>query len=288
MQDMHPTTVILETFSYCNAKCRFCAYPRMKRRKGVMSKVLLHKIVSEISSWNTPLEIVPTMYGEFFLNPDWKYYLKYISDNLPTVQISIPTNGSCFNDDVIDFIVSIPNVKYISFSAYTYVPSTYATLIGLPDQTRWVIYASVNRLKRDRPDINVRIGTTEDPEFIPYHGELSILQSRYGSIVDPHPIAKNTGLCGFTNPIEETRSCGSVFTTAVILNDGRVVACCFDPEAEIVLGDINNETLGNIWNGDIARDVRIKHGSGKRGEIPLCRSCNQVARTSHEMKGSLK
>jgi len=246
----------------------------MKREKGVMGKELFRRIVDESSRWKHQIEIVPTMYGEFFLNPEWKYYLKYISDHVPRCRISIPTNGSCVDDDVIDFLVKIPNLKYISFSVYVYSQEAYRELIGLPADTILKVSHTIKRLQSERPDIELRVGTTSDSEFMSNTDEIKMLKTVFKNMVDVHEITRNREYRGYNNSRVETTSCGTPFLTMVVLHDGAVVPCCYDPEAEIVLGNANLNTLFEIWNGKLSKEFRFKHRNGARSSIPLCRSCS--------------
>ena len=109
----------------------------MTRKKSPMKKQLFTKIIDEISLWETNkvgngIEIVPTFYGEFFLNPEWKRYLSYISDNLPKCRIAIPTNGSRITPETIEFLAGIPNLTYMNFSIYYTSPEEYESESGCP------------------------------------------------------------------------------------------------------------------------------------------------------------
>jgi radical SAM protein with 4Fe4S-binding SPASM domain len=67
--------------------------------------------------------------------------------------------------------------------------------------------------------------------------------------------------------------CGYPWRSVVVLWDGRVVPCCRDDDARLVLGDLNRQTLGEIWNGPAAHALRELH---RRGDAPaghLCTGC---------------
>jgi radical SAM protein with 4Fe4S-binding SPASM domain len=60
-----------------------------------------------------------------------------------------------------------------------------------------------------------------------------------------------------------------------ILSDGRVVPCCRDMNGTYILGDLNNQTLEEIWNGIPMQQLRKEWISGKITN-PLCASCNEA------------
>ena len=53
--------------------------------------------------------------------------------------------------------------------------------------------------------------------------------------------------------------------------DGRVGMCCFDHEADQILGDANNNHLQTIWNE--SQWIRDKHNDLKF-DIKPCDMCN--------------
>ena len=60
----------------------------------------------------------------------------------------------------------------------------------------------------------------------------------------------------------------------LILVDGRVIPCCVDACGKYILGDVHNESLEKIWNGDKAVALRTMLLEGKVENIPLCKDCS--------------
>lgn len=67
--------------------------------------------------------------------------------------------------------------------------------------------------------------------------------------------------------------CSYPFRSVVVLWDGRVVPCCRDDDAHLVLGDLNSQTLRDIWSGPAARELRRRHRSGDFPIGHLCHGC---------------
>lgn len=68
--------------------------------------------------------------------------------------------------------------------------------------------------------------------------------------------------------------CVSPWRSVVVLWDGRVVPCCRDADARVVLGDLRSQSLEQIWRGPVANRLRALHRAG--AEIPeghLCADC---------------
>ena len=68
-------------------------------------------------------------------------------------------------------------------------------------------------------------------------------------------------------PMPEKRGpCHRLLTTPVVLADGRVNACaCRDVEAELIIGDLKDQSLAQILSGDKLHELIEQHD---RGEFP--------------------
>jgi radical SAM protein with 4Fe4S-binding SPASM domain len=64
--------------------------------------------------------------------------------------------------------------------------------------------------------------------------------------------------------------------------DGAVSACCVDWSRDVVVGNVCEQSLSEIWDGDVLRDLRLLHLDGRRSENPACRSCQYLQGASEE------
>ncbi|MFT3765762.1 MAG: radical SAM/SPASM domain-containing protein [Minicystis sp.] len=68
--------------------------------------------------------------------------------------------------------------------------------------------------------------------------------------------------------------CSYPWRSVVVLWDGRVVPCCRDDDARLVLGDLKVESLAQIWRGPKAVELRRQHRTGDVAEGHLCHGCD--------------
>jgi radical SAM protein with 4Fe4S-binding SPASM domain len=66
--------------------------------------------------------------------------------------------------------------------------------------------------------------------------------------------------------------CARLWFNPVITWDGKVVPCCFDKDAEYVMGDLRNDSFREIWDGPKYRIFRRSILTG-RNMIDMCRNC---------------
>jgi MoaA/NifB/PqqE/SkfB family radical SAM enzyme len=59
----------------------------------------------------------------------------------------------------------------------------------------------------------------------------------------------------------------------VVLQDGRVTACCVDHDGELAVGHVDEDRLEDLWNGPGMRALRRAHVTGDLP--PLCAGCTE-------------
>jgi radical SAM protein with 4Fe4S-binding SPASM domain len=68
--------------------------------------------------------------------------------------------------------------------------------------------------------------------------------------------------------------CPGIFTHLGVTWEGNVSPCCRDFEAVIKLGNVLEESLSEIWTGQLLKDYRLAHIRGEFDKIPLCCECS--------------
>jgi radical SAM protein with 4Fe4S-binding SPASM domain len=72
--------------------------------------------------------------------------------------------------------------------------------------------------------------------------------------------------------------CYFPWTSMSVLWDGRVVACCMDSNGVQVLGDLNSQSVQEVWNGPVLSGVRNNFKKLDYSKYPVCLSCDWVRR----------
>ncbi|OQA00468.1 MAG: S-adenosyl-L-methionine-dependent 2-deoxy-scyllo-inosamine dehydrogenase [Bacteroidetes bacterium ADurb.Bin408] len=78
----------------------------------------------------------------------------------------------------------------------------------------------------------------------------------------------------YTIKVQKQRGCYKMWHTAVITWEGDVVPCCYDKDAEYVMGNLKEQSFRNIWRGEKYKRFREMVLS-KRGIIPMCSMCSE-------------
>jgi MoaA/NifB/PqqE/SkfB family radical SAM enzyme len=72
--------------------------------------------------------------------------------------------------------------------------------------------------------------------------------------------------------------CYFPWTSMSVLWDGRVVTCCMDSNGVQVLGDLNSQTVKEVWTGPVLTGLRDDFKKLQYDAYPVCRSCDWVRR----------
>ena len=73
------------------------------------------------------------------------------------------------------------------------------------------------------------------------------------------------------------KTCGRPFAPEVTIRaNGLVHPCCqvLGRDDDAVLGDLNNQTLKEVWNGSEYRKLRQLHAEGRFADTPYCAECD--------------
>lgn len=255
-----PHEVSIETLSKCNAACTFCPYPTLDRIGTKMADGLLYSLVDQMKEWK-PFFFTPFKVNEPLLDVRLYDLLCYVNEHVPQARIRIFTNGSALTLKKAEELHQIDNLE-LFVSLNTHRKEEYGPLMGL-DYDR--VIRNLDALHETdfvHPVSVLRVGW--DVEF------RDFVRARWP---DFRPVlVKRDAWLGFTNPdrtdVPET-PCSRWFELS-ILSDGRVSLCCMDSGNHII-GDLNHQTLLEVYNSPLWRERRERMMN--RHDVPICNQC---------------
>jgi len=84
------------------------------------------------------------------------------------------------------------------------------------------------------------------------------------------------GLVDVASTPVQHKYCEWIFNKIYINYKGDLLLCCSDYEFEVVMGNINEQNLDEIFNCDLYREYRQTHIAGESKTMPLCNKCNRL------------
>lgn len=253
----------LETTNHCNAKCVFCPHYKFTE-KGFMTDELYSKILDEAQKLPNIQEIIPMLTGEPFLDKKFIPRLKKLREMFPNIAIEVYTNGSLLTEENVRQIALIPNIRY-SISMNGLSPETRKMVMGLDDY--FDVMLGIKAM--ERAGIKYRVTMVAYPEIS--REEMKEFIKAGGTVIQYQSWA------GTQYPYERRRwtSCPRALNAMTIRYNGDVVLCCFDPFGEVTFGNLNTETIEEIWQSERHREYQMKHKEGRGNEMPMCEQCTE-------------
>ena len=280
-----PTVLMIENTNHCNAECVMCPRDTLSRKRGFMDFGLFEKIIKEASSEKRKPITHLHGFGEPLLDkrlPDriqlateygiTRTYLvsnasllfpetsrKIIGAGLEKMKISFyGTDEESYNHTMkrLDFEVTLQNIKdFLRIRKDMKSQTPRLILQYLPNETNHAKIAEFRALWS--PLIDPRAGDCLNVASLHNYGG-GRAYNRLGKTI--------VSVCYFP------------WTSMSVLWDGRVVTCCMDSNGVQVLGDLNSQSVQDVWNGPGLSGVRSDFGKLDYGNYPVCLSCDWVRR----------
>jgi len=275
-----PSEIQIQTVTTCNASCVMCPYPKVAKEISHerMDDALYDRLLEECAHEPGLRRIEPFLMNEPFTDNRMIEWIARAKQRVPHAMVTVTTNGSPLVLKVIDRLVrSGLDAIWFSFNGAT--PETYEKIMGIPYAR---VKANLDYLLEVRPPtlqifvnmIETKLMAPEIAENIRYwesrgvRAGVSMLVNRAGNV-------ENYDELRYTpQAAQPVRTCELPFYKMYILASGAVVLCCMDWRRHVVLGNVRQQRLREIWNGDAYRRVRRLHIEGRDGEIDLCKGCS--------------
>lgn len=294
-----PFTLIVEPTNLCNFSCVQCFQSVAEesyftRNRGSMSLQLFEKLLGQLTAWPGPrFKVLKlSLYGEPFINKAFCDMLQLVKEADVAERTETTTNASLITEAVAERLVAI-GLDYLRVSIYSALPEKHRAITqsAVPLERVHANLAALRRVKQrlgsEKPFVGVKMLDT-------YGEENRLFEERFRDVADevyldkPHNWVAVPGkdfiadLYGSEAPQARTDSrggggrrvaCTQPFFTLAVRSNGDVSPCCIDWVGGTVLGNIERETLQQIWDGDRMYEFRKMHLEGRQGENASCRNC---------------
>ncbi|MFH0892110.1 MAG: radical SAM/SPASM domain-containing protein [Candidatus Falkowbacteria bacterium] len=251
-----PKAIEIQTATFCNGRCTICPHHDLSGQKpaGVMSVGLFKKIIDQVGrGWG--IRIIPYLNNEPFLDPFFIKRLEYIVDKCPDCEIEIATNASLLDRKMQDRMSGII-IRDLRLSVFGFSKNGYERIMtGLSWKRTKANLDSMVKNKKFRKDIGqISLVMIDYPglssadvkgarkycldNFLKF--ELWGFLDRAGSVgryrngVHREKIAG----CEQCRPLERMH----------IGYAGKVILCSMDWKEEVILGNLNENSVREIWH----------------------------------------
>ena len=290
-----PPAMGFELTNHCNLHCPECASGsgEMTRCKGFMDIALFKKIISEVGPYLYNINLY--FQGEPMMHPGFFSFIM----NSGKIRTVMSTNGHFLTtgnaekiarSGLSKLIVSLDGLDQETYSAYRTggnVDTVMEGLMNISDARRRYksslkleIQVLVNRFNEHQIQMLGKLAEmykaslkVKSMQITGRNGFESWLpaSARYRRyILKDGDYQINSSLPG---------RCARLWFNPVVTWDGKVVPCCFDKDASYIMGDLNQESFRDIWNGTKYRLFR-RLLLMDRISTEICRNCTSGLRKS--------
>jgi len=269
-----PRFIQLETVTVCPAKCPFCPQHEIRRDPPRMPDATWRRIVDQTRGWGVTYR--PFLTNEPFVDKRQPAIARYIKDNDPTARVEYNSNGYLLTETLgralLDAGVDILRFSIDGFSPETYGPSR----VGL-DYER--VKANVTRFLEiwDREGYREQTFTEVRMIEVPENRhELDAYRAYWGPRCTEVVITQlyQWPWTGQRREDVVLKPCLKVLDEMFFYSDGDATLCCWDVHGRAIVGNVHRQTVQEIWDGWVARQLRTLLDDGRRDLITLCSRCN--------------
>lgn len=270
-----PVLLIIEATNHCNMGCLMCPNKTMVRKRGCMDLSLFKKIVDQTSSY--AWEYAFNVFGEPTLNKDLKDMVSYTKKR--GCKVALYTNMNYKDSSVTDWIIRsnvdqiVVNIAAASQKVYNAITQNGNYDLVLYNLKN--IWKSKKRIKKRKPTIVIsysimdlnRNEAATDIKFLKKYSDYIMARE----IHDWSGNSMIKRLSSGKNRYDFVKKCSYLWTSVVILWDGKVVACCYDHEGRMVLGNVHENNIYDIFNSQKAKQFRNKYRNSG-----ICQNCSNA------------
>jgi len=290
-----PVRFWIEPTNICNIKCNIC--PQVSSsfpKRGMMDEKLFQKIVLQLRQLK-PKHVTLHLSGEPLVHPK---IVQFISDiKKEGITVAFSTNAMLLTksrieelihaglDDIrIDFAASKKKYEFIRQNAnWNKVYDNIVTLFEIKKKQNLfiprilIINVDVTNNKKENALNLYKLKKLfqeykNKAEFLnlelhTWSGEFA-QDAEKDTFLTKHSLLPNKGTKYYP--------CPHLFGSFNITWNGDVVPCCRDLQKNYVLGNINDNTVMELWNSKKLVSLREKHRLMEFADIPLCCGCTQI------------
>lgn len=271
-----PIHVDIETTTSCNLKCFMCFQSYDPPKPAKMSTEMIKRILDE-GKINNLCSVKFQYRGEPLTDVRIAEMVKYAKDS-GVIEVMFNTNATLLTEKTAKKLINAGLDKLIC-SIDGCDKETYESIrIGGNFDTVLCNIQTIQKIKKEletnRPIVRVQmVDTPRNHEIIDDYVQF------WSKIVEDVAIEN---MLDWNMEVQDWRifpsfACAHLWQRLMVLTDGTVLPCCRATRGgnEILhsVGNVNEQSLKDIWQGEQMEEIRNAHINGESHRIKMCRLC---------------
>lgn len=268
--------LIIETTNLCDAHCIMCPREKFTQKSQIMDMGLFRKIIDDAVQYD--LESLDCCgFGDCFLDKKLFERFDYVKQQIPDIDIFISTNAYHMNEDHWDNILKY--VDTLKFSVYGVTSKTHEAVHRgkvkfQPTMNNILGYLDFAKNMPNKPYV---IGLYLIMDINKHEQEpwIKCWQPRFDEVFVwlPHNWVGGRSYRGINS---KQTSCGRPQNGPMYIHaNGMVSPCCFDINKELIVGDLKNQTIEQIYKSKEYYRIKEAHYN-KDFQGLICQNCDQT------------
>lgn len=276
-----PKILNIETTNFCNLNCPICV-AKNTREQGFLDLDLLKKFIKENRKVLKNQFIWLHFNGEPLLHPYLPEIIKILKQN--RIKTRLSTNSTLLTEDM-SFKLMESGLDYIVFSVDSNTKEIYEKIrkgANFEETENNILnFLRIKKEKRFQTKTQIQIikmkeNKKEIQSFIQKWKKTDInyinIKSFCSRAWRVEEINKFIEISKLQKKIKDRPPCFYLWETLIILWNGDVIPCCQNLTGELRVGNLNNETLLQIWNNSELVNLR-KQQLGNNFSMVPCNQC---------------
>ncbi len=275
-----PVKIQIQTFSPCNASCVMCPWPETATAlpQGAMTEKTFERLVDQIAGRGVERTSLFLM-NEPTLDRRLEAFTAHLKRREPATRALIFTNGAKLDgaravalrdagmDEIDVSVIGFTSERHDAVMrgvAFETVVRNLAEISELRSQGRLegleikVVTLAFDGIEEGRAEFERRIG-------LPIY--VKPVTNRAGSV--------DLARLGVRNQATARPSpCQRPFVKAYVLYNGDMVLCNCDWKRTTIIGNVNESTVADLWNGPILDRIRGQHIRRSYPPGSICANCD--------------
>lgn len=297
-----PLSVLLSPMDYCNIKCVFCPFhgevKNDDRNPSIMTMNTFERVVDQLSEFPNKIKaLVFCGRGEPTLHKDLPKMIKLAKEKQVAEQIRLTTNGFNLSPELnnkligsgLDYIrISVPAIDEKTCFEITgshlditnYIESIKHLYINKPKSI--TVFCKTTNIALGGRNGSVKDSKMEEKFYSLFNDccdycfvENIVPQApRNFSSDDKEKLWIKNSTAYNVYCVENSGSpiCERLFYHLTINSLGNVYTCDLNENPNLLLGNVNDDTLIEIWNGEKIKALRVAF---LKGNVPnSCKDCS--------------
>jgi len=290
-----PYAMSIEVSTFCNLQCTECpsGLRKFTRPTGKINPDFFKQIISQVKDHLIYL----TLYfqGEPYMHSQFLSMVHYAHNN--GIYTATSTNGHFLTEanareTIVSWldriIVSLDGLDQETYATYRVMGDVEKVKTGIRNLVRaknenhsmspyiilqFIVFAhnkhQIEAVKAFGKEVGVDEVQIKSAQIYDFDNENK-------SLIDDNKYSRyersNNG--GWQIRSKLPNRCWRLWGACVVTWDGMIVPCCFDKDADHRLGNLNDNTLKEIWKGESFNRFRNKVFSNRK-QIEICRNCSE-------------